>query len=34
MDRLYSDVAAHTAGAARRFGPVEEHWDVVGWGME
>lgn len=33
MDRLYPDVDAQTAEAARRFGLVEEHWDVVG-GME
>ena len=29
MDRLYPDVAAHTAEEARRFGLVEGHWDVV-----
>lgn len=34
MDRLYPDVDAQTAEAARRFGLVEEHWDVVGVGAE
>jgi hypothetical protein len=29
MDRLYTDVAAHTAEETRRFSLVEEHWDVV-----
>ena len=29
MDRLYSDVAAHTAEEARQFGLVEAHWGVV-----
>ncbi|GAA0645929.1 hypothetical protein [Brevundimonas lenta] len=29
MDRLYTDVAGHTAEEARRFSLVEEHWDVV-----
>lgn len=29
MDRLYADVAGHTAEEARRFSLVEEHWDVV-----
>ena len=34
MDRLYTDVDAHTAEAVRRFGLVEEHWDVVVVGVE
>jgi len=34
MDRLYPDVAPHTAEEARRFGLVEEHWDVVVAGVE
>lgn len=29
MDRLYTDVDAHTAEAARRFGLVGERWDAV-----
>ena len=31
--RLYTDVGTHPAEAARRFGLVEEYWDVVvgGW---
>jgi len=32
--RLYTDVETHTAEAARRFGLVEEHWDVVVVGVE
>lgn len=34
MDRLYPDVDTHTAEEARRFGLVEEHWDVVVVGVE
>ena len=34
MDRLYLDVETHTAEEARRFGLVEEHWDVVVVGVE
>lgn len=34
MDRLYTDVAGHTAEEARRFSLVEEHWDVVVEGAE
>ena len=34
MDRLYTDVETHTAEEARRFGLVEEHWDVVVVGVE
>lgn len=34
MDRLYTDVAGHTAQEARRFALVEEHWDVVVEGAE
>ena len=34
MDRLYNDVETHTAEEARRFGLVEEHWDVVVTGVE
>ena len=34
MDRLYTDVETHSAEEARRFGLVEEHWDVVVTGVE
>lgn len=34
MDRLYTDVAGHTAEEARRFALVEEHWDVVVEGVD
>jgi len=32
MDRLYTDVDAHTAEEARRFGLVEERWGRGGAG--
>jgi len=34
MDRLYTDVAAHTTEEARRFGLVGERWDVMVVGVE
>lgn len=34
MDRLYPAVETHTAEEARRFGLVEEHWDVVVVGVK